>query len=46
MSKKCPTIYRMAGVVPQHDHFGKTLQSLLAGDAPHRDAVFCEGGIR
>ncbi len=42
-----PTVYQMAGITPGHDHFGKPLQPLFVKKhAEHRDAVFCEGGIR
>ncbi len=41
------TLYDMTGIDPGYDHFGKSLTPLLADpNAPHRDAVFCEGGRR
>ena len=38
------TVYEMAGVTPGYCQFGKSLCGTLATAAPHRDAVFCEGG--
>ena len=39
------TVYDLAGVDCGYWHFGKSLEALLADPAaPHRDAVFCEGG--
>lgn len=39
------TVYDLTGIVPGHDHFGKSLLKVLSGEADqHRDAVFCEGG--
>ena len=39
------TIYKLAGIEPGYDHFGKSLLSLLSGEASElRQAVFCEGG--
>jgi arylsulfatase A-like enzyme len=38
------TVYDLAGISPDYSHFGKSLRHLLAGDARHREAVFCEGG--
>lgn len=41
------TIEAMAGITPTHDHFGRSLLPVLAGETDeHRDAVFCEGGRR
>ena len=41
------TVYALTGIDPGHDHFGRSLLPLLAGDTDeHRDAVFCEGGRR
>jgi arylsulfatase A-like enzyme len=40
------TAYDLAGIPPKHHHFGRSLCEYLAGDAPGRDAVFCEGGYR
>jgi arylsulfatase A-like enzyme len=35
----------LAGVTPDHTHFGKSLLPLIRGDTDkHRDYVFCEGG--
>lgn len=42
------TVFEMAGIMPDYDHFGKSLLPLLTkhhADA-HREAVFCEGGRR
>jgi arylsulfatase A-like enzyme len=39
------TVEELAGIEPEHTHFGKSLVPLLTGEAKeHRDAVFCEGG--
>ena len=39
------TVYDLAGVDCGYWHFGRSLAPLLgSADAPHRDAVFCEGG--
>lgn len=39
------TVEVLAGITPQHTHFGRSLLPLLAGETDeHRDAVFCEGG--
>ena len=38
------TVYEMAGVAPDYCQFCKSLCGTLATAAPHRDAVFCEGG--
>lgn len=39
------TVEALCGITPAHTHFGRSLLPLLADpDAPHRDAVFCEGG--
>jgi arylsulfatase A-like enzyme len=39
------TVEALTGIVPAHDHFGRSLLPLLAGETEtHRDAVFCEGG--
>jgi arylsulfatase A-like enzyme len=39
------TIEALAGLHPEHTHFGRSLLPLVAGQADeHRDAVFCEGG--
>jgi arylsulfatase A-like enzyme len=39
------TVYALSGIVPDYDHFGRSLLPLLADeDGEHRDAVFCEGG--
>ena len=38
------TLYEMAGITPGYCQFGKSLCGTLATAAPHRDAVFCEGG--
>jgi arylsulfatase A-like enzyme len=39
------TVEALAGIVPDHTHFGRSLLPLLAGETDeHRDAVFCEGG--
>jgi len=41
------TIEALAGITPAHDHFGRSLLPVLAGETDaHRDAVFCEGGRR
>ncbi len=41
------TVYALTGIDPGHDHFGRSLLPLLAGETDeHRDAVFCEGGRR
>ncbi len=39
------TVEALAGITPQHTHFGRSLLPVLAGETDrHRDAVFCEGG--
>lgn len=39
------TVEALAGIKPQHTHFGRSLLPLITGDVTdHRDAVFCEGG--
>jgi arylsulfatase A-like enzyme len=39
------TVEAMTGITPGHDHFGRSLLPVLAGETDaHRDAVFCEGG--
>lgn len=39
------TVEALAGIVPEHTHFGRSLLPLLAGETDvGRDAVFCEGG--
>jgi len=39
------TVEALAGIEPQHTHFGRSLLTLIAGETDeHRDAVFCEGG--
>ncbi len=39
------TVEALTGIVPGHDHFGRSLLPVLAGETDaHRDAVFCEGG--
>ena len=39
------TVMDFAGVQPNHTHYGRSLRAALADRAaPHRDAVFCEGG--
>ncbi len=41
------TVEALTGVAPAHDHFGRSLLPVLAGETDeHRDAVFCEGGRR
>jgi len=41
------TVEAITGINPKHDHFGRSLLPLLAGETEeHRDAVFCEGGRR
>jgi arylsulfatase A-like enzyme len=41
------TVYELTGIVPDYDHFGKSLLPLVAGTTEeHRDAAFCEGGRR
>jgi arylsulfatase A-like enzyme len=41
------TVEALTGIAPGHDHFGRSLLPLLAGESDeHRDAVFCEGGRR
>lgn len=41
-----PTLLGMAGVEARHTHFGRDLATLLRdANAPHRDAVFSEGGF-
>jgi arylsulfatase A-like enzyme len=40
-----PTIMELAGVEPQHTHFGRSLLPLMRGETQkHREAVFAEGG--
>lgn len=40
-----PTIMELAGIEPQHTHFGRSLLPLVRGETDgHRDAVFAEGG--
>jgi arylsulfatase A-like enzyme len=39
------TAEALAGITPEHTHFGRSLLPVIAGrSAGHRDAVFCEGG--
>ncbi|MGE5527800.1 MAG: sulfatase-like hydrolase/transferase [Patescibacteria group bacterium] len=39
------TVEAMAGIAPRHEHFGRSLLPVLAGETDiHRDAVFAEGG--
>ncbi|HUW35608.1 MAG TPA: sulfatase-like hydrolase/transferase, partial [Planctomycetota bacterium] len=39
------TVEAIAGIIPRHTHFGRSLLPVLAGETDsHRDAVFCEGG--
>jgi arylsulfatase A-like enzyme len=39
------TVEALAGIRPQHTHFGRSLLPVIAGETDeHRDAVFCEGG--
>lgn len=39
------TVYEIAGIEPEHWHFGRSLlPALIDADAEHRDVVFCEGG--
>ena len=39
------TVEALAGITPEHTHFGKSLIPLVTGETEeHRDAVFCEGG--
>jgi arylsulfatase A-like enzyme len=41
------TVEALTGIAPGHDHFGRSLLPVLAGETDeHRDAVFCEGGRR
>ena len=41
------TVEAITGVDSTHDHFGKSLLPVIAGETmTHRDAVFCEGGRR
>lgn len=41
------TVEALTGIAPRHDHFGRSLLPLLAGETDEgRDAVFCEGGRR
>ena len=41
------TVEALCGIEPAHDHFGKSLLPVLAGETDElRDAVFCEGGRR
>jgi arylsulfatase A-like enzyme len=40
-----PTVMELAGLEPQHTHFGRSLLPLVRGETDeHRDAVFAEGG--
>jgi len=39
------TVEALAGIKPQHTHFGRSLLPVISGETDeHRDAVFCEGG--
>jgi arylsulfatase A-like enzyme len=39
------TVEVLAGLKPEHTHFGRSLLPLIVGETDkHRDAVFCEGG--
>ena len=39
------TVEALAGIEPEHTHFGRSLLSVIAGETDeHRDAVFSEGG--
>ena len=39
------TVEDLAGIKPNHTHFGRSLLPVIAGETDeHRDAVFCEGG--
>lgn len=39
------TVQQLAGITPEHTHFGQSLLPLATGQTTeHRDAVFCEGG--
>jgi arylsulfatase A-like enzyme len=39
------TVEALTGIEPGHDHFGRSLLPVLAGQTDeHRDAAFCEGG--
>jgi len=39
------TVEALVDIEKQHDHFGRSLLPLIAGEVDeHRDAVFCEGG--
>ena len=41
------TVEALTGIAPGHDHFGRSLLPVLAGETDERrDAVFCEGGRR
>lgn len=41
------TVEALARIVPGHDHFGRSLLPLIAGETDrHREAVFSEGGRR
>jgi arylsulfatase A-like enzyme len=41
----CATVEELAGIKPEHTHFGKSLMPVATGQSNvHRDAVFCEGG--
>jgi len=41
------TVEALTGVEPTHDHFGRSLLGVIAGETDdHREAVFCEGGRR
>lgn len=40
-----PTILDLAGIPPQHTHFGRSLLPVISGDTDeHRSVVFAEGG--
>ena len=39
------TVEALAGITPEHTHFGRSLLPVIAGETDElRDAVFCEGG--
>ncbi len=41
------TVEALAGLTAGHDHFGRSLLPLIAGETDeHREAVFCQGGRR
>ncbi len=40
------TMEELLGMPKSYDNFSRSLVPLLAGEAEHRDAVFCEGGRR